>query len=95
MANKKYTEEFKLDAVKLILEKGYTYKEAAKRLKVHKDTLARWVRIFEAGDMPGTDGKTPKEVLEELKRLRKENKKLRIEQEILKKAAAFFAKEVK
>ena len=85
-----YTKEFKEEAVKLITEQGYSYAEAGRNLGVNPNQLSRWKReIEEDGGDPGSTVS----LQAELKRLRKENKQLKLEREILKKAAAFFAKE--
>ncbi len=94
MATKKkrrqYTREFKAEAAKLVLEQGLTRAQAARDLGVPESVLGRWVHLAERDAQPGaltTDER------DELKRLRKQVKVLRTEREILKKAAAFFAKE--
>jgi transposase len=92
----KYTLEFKKDAAKLVIEKGYTHEQAADSLGISLSALGRWVRA-ERG--PANISAEKKPVLNlsdqsELIRLRKENEQLRMEREILKKAAVFFAKEV-
>lgn len=85
-----YTKEFKEEAVKLITEQGYSYAEAGRNLGVNPNQLSRWKRELEDSvDDPGS----AVSLQAELKRLRKENKQLKLEREILKKAAAFFAKE--
>ncbi len=90
---RKYTREFKEEAVKLILEHGYKITEAAKNLGVHPNQLGRWKREFES-ENPGNENSASSATLRaELNRLRKENKQLKMEREILKKAAAFFARE--
>ena len=90
---KNYTQEFKEEAVKLITEQGYRVTEAARNLGINENMLGRWKRKFEGGGA-GTSGLQGGTVMQaELKRLRKENKRLKMEREILKKAAAFFAKE--
>src|SRR5262245_49205271 len=89
-----YSSEFKVEAVKLITEKGYSVAEAARSLDVGETLLRSWKAAFEAqGDQafPGNGRRNPHE--EELRRLRAENKRLLAEREILKKAAAFFARE--
>ena len=90
---KKYTQEFKEEAVKLITDHGYQISEAARNLGVNENMLGRWKRKIEGGgeDVPGLQGLASLQA--ELTRLRKENKRLKMEREILKKAAVFFAKE--
>jgi len=88
---KKYTKEFKEEAVKLVVEQGYSIVEAARNLGVDPSTLGKWKNKAMAGSFSGDSKNTQ----EELRRLRKENKRLKMEREILKKAAAFFAKESK
>lgn len=88
--NRKYTKEFKEEAVKLVLEQGYSIKEAAESLGVTTKLLYLWKKQFvEKKTIIITDDE-----LSELKKLRKENKQLKMEKEILKKAATFFAKEI-
>jgi transposase len=87
-----YTEDFKRDAVALVTEQGYKSSEAARSLGIGDNLIRRWKREFEeeaSGASLGADER------EELKRLRKENRMLRMEKEILKKASAYFAKEMK
>ncbi len=90
MARRKYTLEFKQSAVQLVNLQGYSIPEAARNLGVDVHTLRDWVKKFS-----GPDGASAGEggMAAELRRLRKENARLRLEREILKKAAAFFAKE--
>lgn len=89
---KQYPKEFKEEAVALINEQGYSVTEAAKSLGIATNMLYKWKEKFEAEQ----DGKVlAEDEREELKRLRRENKELRMEKEILKKASAFFAKEMK
>jgi len=91
MSRRKFSREFKLSAVKLVTQQGYTPVEAAKSLGVDPASMRYWVEQFcqEAGCTPTGDGA----LLEENRRLRKENARLLMERDILKKAAAFFAKE--
>jgi len=91
MARRKYTREFKLSAVKLVNEQGYTPVEAAKSLGVDPNCVRGWLEKFseQADAAPGTEGA----LRAELRRLRKENARLLMEREILKKAAEFFARE--
>jgi transposase len=90
-----YTREFKLEAVKLITEKGYSVAEAARSLDIGETLLRSWKDAFaKEGDQafPG-HGKLPA-IEEELRQLRADNKRLLMERDILKKATAFFAREV-
>lgn len=89
---KRYSEDFKLQAAKLIVEGGYPYHQAAQRLGVSDWALRCWVKAFRAsGHLPPKGQVVP--LAEELKTARRELAQLRQENEILKKAAAYFAKE--
>ena len=91
---KSYSKQFKLDAIGLITEQGYNISEAARNPGIDHNTLRRWKKQLETDEseaFPG-NGKLTSEK-EELQRLRKENAKLKMERDILKKAAVFFAKE--
>ena len=91
-----YTKEFKSDAVNLVLEHGYSANEAERRLGINQTNISRWVREYRQENEPSIEGGATRSELEsEVKRLRKENQRLQMEREILKKAAAFFAKESK
>ena len=87
-----FTEEFKAGAVRLVLEEGKTAGQVARELDLTESALREWVERVRADLTHGKTGLTTEE-REELRRLRKENRELRMEREILKKAAAFFAKE--
>jgi transposase len=89
-----YTKQFKIDAVKLVTEQGYNVSEAARNLDLHPNLLRRWKEQLNNDHIQSFPGKGHMiSEKEELNQLRKENKRLRMEHEILKKAAAFFAKE--
>ena len=90
-----YTLEFKQDAAKLVNEKGYTHQQAADSLGISLSAIGRWVRAERGTATVSTAKKTvlPLNDQAELVRLRKENERLRMEREILKKATVFFAKE--
>jgi transposase len=91
---KQYTAEFKKEAVELINKQHYSVTQAASSLGINSNMLGRWRREYRDGvgnAFPGTGHQTPE--IEELNRLREENRRLKLEREILKKAAAFFAKE--
>ena len=87
-----YTEEFKRDAVALVTEQGYKVSEAARSLGIGESLVRRWRRELE--EEVSNAGLTTDE-REELGRLRKEVRMLRMEKEILKKASQYFAKEMK
>ena len=89
-----YTPEFKVGVVKLVTEQGYSVAEAPRSLGVHETLLRSWKQALQAqGDQAFPGQGNPPAVEEELRRLRAENKRLLAERDILKKAAAFFAKE--
>ena len=85
-----YTEEFKAEAVKLVTERGYSQAEAAENLGINSNNLSRWIlQAQESVSGKGLSNSEQKELIE----LRRENKRLKLEREILKKAAVFFANE--
>jgi transposase len=91
---KKYSKEFKLDAISLVVEQSYSVAEAAKSLGINPGNLGRWIK--EQGSegkqaFRGNGNLTPEQ--QEIRQLREENKRLKMEKEILKKATVFFAKE--
>jgi transposase len=89
-----YTAEFKIEAVKLVTEQGYSVAEAARSLGVSENLIRTWKQArLDQGEQafPGQGHLSPQE--QELARLRAENKRLLAERDILKKAAAFFARE--
>lgn len=93
---REYSKELKRDAVSLVIEQGYSRVDAARSLGIDSGVLSRWVREFleDTGDAFRGKGKLRPEQ-EELRQLREENKRLKMEKEILKQAAVFFAKETK
>ena len=93
---REFSKEFKRDAISLVLEQGYSRIDAASSLGLHSSVLSRWVREYEAdaGDAFRGKGKLRPEQAE-LHQLEEEIKRLKMEKEILKKAAVFFAKETK
>ena len=91
MARRKFTREFKLSAVQLVNQQGYSIAEAAKSLGVDANSVRYWVEKLSGQDGEGTADAGG--LRAELRRLRKENARLLMEREILKKAAVFFAKE--
>jgi transposase len=90
-ARRRFSEEFKAGAVRLVLDEGKTVGAVARELDLTASALSQWVRHAEADRSKGKTGLTTAERAE-LSQLRKENRELKMEREILKKAAAFFAK---
>lgn len=91
----KYTKEFREEAVKLVVQGGLSVLEASRRLSLSSTTLNNWVKAFRAGKL-GDVGKGQRpltEVAMELAHLRRELAEVKMERDILKKAAAYFAKE--
>ncbi len=91
----RYTREFRQEAVKLVMEEGLSWGEAARRLSLPTSTLANWVKAAKAGKL-GDIGKSYRPLTEiemELARTKKELAEVKMERDILKKAAAYFAKE--
>ena len=94
MERRQFTREFKLEAVRLIKERGVSYAQASDDLGVHPTQLRDWVKKF-ANDpqhaFPGQGQMRPEQL--EIARLKREVTRLKAERDILKKAAAYFAKE--
>ena len=89
-----FSREFKLEAVRLVTERGVAVAQAAKDLDVHENVLRKWVRELREEpqeEFPGNGKQKAQDA--EIARLRKEVAKLKMERDILKKAAAYFAKE--
>lgn len=87
---KRYTREFQLRAARLVVEQGYTQREAAERLGTTSWSIRNWIEKYRAtGELGGPD--SPQPAAEDLQQLRAENERLKLENEILKKAAAYFA----
>jgi transposase len=91
-ARRQFTDEFKASAVRLVLDEGKSVGAVARDLDLTETALREWVKRAQADRTNGHTGLTTAE-REELARLRKENRQLRLEREILKNAAAFFASE--
>lgn len=91
---KKYSKEFKLDAISLVLEQNYSRAEAARSLGIKANMLGRWINEHQQDDghaFRGNGKLTPEQA--EIRRLKEENRRLKMEKDILKKATVFFAKE--
>jgi len=94
MERRRFSREFKLEAVKLVRERGVTAAQAARDLDLHENVLRKWVRQLSADPQhafPGQGQMKPEQL--EIERLRREVQKLKAERDILKKAAAYFARE--
>lgn len=95
MQRRKFSREYKFEAVKLVRERGVSVAQAARDLDVHENVLRKWVREYGSDPVqafPGHGQMKPEQL--EIERLRKEVAKLKAERDILKKAAAYFAKDV-
>ena len=91
MQRRKFSREFKLEAVKLVRDRGVTMAQAARDLNLHINVLRKWVSDHGAdphGAFPAHGQMRPKQL--EIERLRRENAKLKAERDILKKAAAYL-----
>ena len=89
-----FTKEFKIEAVRLIVEEGRRISELSRELGVGENLLSRWKKKSEGGKIdpfPGKGRLSPED--DELRRLRRENERLRMERDILKKAVAIFSEE--
>ena len=91
----RYSKEFRAEAVKLVVEGGVSVYEASRQLCLPKSTLENWVRAFKAGKLAEIGGQQRPltEVEQELDRVKRELAQIKQERDILKKAAAYFAKE--
>ncbi len=96
MQRRKFTREFKIEAARLITDRGVSVAQAARDLDVHENVLRKWVKSLAADPaqaFPGHGQMKPEQL--EIERLRREVAKLKAERDILKKAAAYFAREVR
>lgn len=93
---KRYSKEFKLDAIGLVTDHGYKITDAAKSLGIKPNLLSRWIKESKDTELEPFrgNGKLRAEQVE-IRRLREEVKRLTMEKEILKKATVFFIKETK
>ena len=90
---RRFTEEFRAETVRLVREGGRPSSTVARDLDLTKSAVERWVKQAEIEAGRGSSGALARAEREELGRLRRENKQLQMERDILKKATAFFAKE--
>jgi len=91
-----FTREYKIEAVKLVTEAGNSQAQVASDLGIHPNTLCRWIRQYEERPPDAFPGKGhPLTESEKLRQLQRENERLRMERDILKKAVAIFSKDPK
>lgn len=88
-----FTEEFKRDAVNLVVVEGYTFRTAAEAVKINENSLRLWHKKYAPEPKPCGPDATLEQLQEENKRLRKQLRQAELEREILKKATAYFVKE--
>ncbi|QDS95087.1 Transposase [Roseimaritima multifibrata] len=88
-----FSREFKLAAVKKVIEQGLSYSQVGKDLGVRDSMIRSWKKAFEKDGTLDAEVASSSSVESELKRLREENRQLKMERDILKKATMFFAKE--
>ena len=93
MERRKFSREYKLAAVKKVLEQGLSYCQVARDLGIRDTYIHNWKNAFEKDGTLDREVEQNASVESELKRLREENRQLKMERDILKKATAFFAKE--
>lgn len=91
MARKQFSEQFKRDAVALVIEEGYSINAAAQSVGVSHTSMTKWVDRY--GEQADRSKRQYASKDDELEALRDENRQLRMERDILKKATAFFAKD--
>ena len=92
-SRRQFSDDFKRDAVRLVVEEKYTFAAAAKAVGVSAKSLRDWHQKFAPEPTPCGDNATLDELRQENKHLRKQLKRAELEREILKKATAYFAKE--
>jgi len=91
----RYTKEFREEAVKLVIEEKLSWAEAAHRLSIPVSTIGNWMKAYKSGKLAniGQSYRPLNEIEMELARTKKELAEVKMERDILKKAAAYFAKE--
>jgi transposase len=93
---RRYTREFKIETVRLITDSDQTVPEVARDLEIHPNTLYKWIHQYGENPKEAFPGKGKQDSeADELTRLRRENQRLKMERDILKKAMAIFSKDPK
>lgn len=90
---KRYSEEFKRDAVNLVVVEGYSRSAAANSVGVAYTTFVKWYDKYAPSPEPAGSDASNQQLQDEIKRLRKQLREAEMERDILKKATAYFAKE--
>ena len=90
---RRFSEEFKQDAIRLVTNEGYSFAAAAKAVGVGEQSLRKWHARLAPKPAPCGEDASQDELRDEIKRLRRELRRAELEREILKKATAYFAKE--
>ena len=93
MGRKNYTAEFKDQAARQVIQSGRSFREVAHELGVDQSSLRHWVRLARASGVTPPEALVTRDPAKRIRALEAENTRLRMEREILKKAAAFFARE--
>lgn len=93
MGRRTYTAEFKDQAARQVIQGGRSFREVADDLGIDQSSLRHWVRLARAGGVTPPEALVALDPAKRIRELEAENARLRMEREILKKAAAFFAKE--
>ena len=94
MGRRSFSKEFKVEAVRLVRDRGVSIAQAARDLDVHENVIRKWCKDFDADPgqaFPGHGNMKPEQA--EIERLKREVQKLKAERDILKKATAYFAKD--
>ena len=94
MGRRTFTKEFKVEAVRLVRNRGVSIAQAARDLDLHENVIRKWLKDFDADPaqaFPGHGNMKPEQA--EIERLKREVQKLKAERDILKKATAYFAKD--
>ena len=90
MSGKRYTDEFKIEAVKQVTDRGYPVADVAERLGISQHSLYQWMKQFSVPEAQRAEARSQQD---EIRRLKSELRRVTEERDILKKAAAYFAKE--
>jgi len=97
ISRKKYTKDFKLEMISLVLDQGYSVAKAARSFEINANMLRRWIKEYQTDNdeqlLESNGQLTPEQ--EEIRHLKLENKQLKLEKQMLKEAVILFARETK